>query len=48
VEWRLGKQRYLIHRDTLLLLSDGDEYSMTIDTIRCGLAQEPKPVRVHF
>jgi len=34
VEWRLGKQRYLIHPDTLLLLPDGDEYSLTIDTVQ--------------
>jgi len=32
VEWRLGKQRYLIRPDTLLLLPDGDEYSLTIDS----------------
>jgi AraC-like DNA-binding protein len=32
VEWRLGKRRYLLHPDTLLLLPDGEEYSLTIDT----------------
>lgn len=32
VEWRLQGQRYLIRPDTLLLLPDGDEYSMTIDS----------------
>ena len=32
VEWRLGNRRYLIHPDTLLLLPDGDEYSLTIDS----------------
>jgi AraC-like DNA-binding protein len=32
VEWRLEGQRYLIRPDTLLLLPDGDEYSMTIDS----------------
>ena len=34
VEWRLGKQRYLIHPDTLLLLPDGDEYALTIDSVQ--------------
>lgn len=33
VEWRLGKRRYLIRPDTLLLLPDGDEYSLTIDSV---------------
>ena len=32
VEWRLEGRRYLIRPDTLLLLPDGDEYSMTIDS----------------
>jgi AraC-like DNA-binding protein len=32
VEWRFGQQRYLIHPDTLLLLPDDDEYSLTIDS----------------
>lgn len=32
VEWRLEGRRYVIHPDTLLLLPDGDEYSMTIDS----------------
>jgi AraC family transcriptional regulator len=32
VEWRLQSRRYLIRPDTLLLLPDGDEYSMTIDS----------------
>jgi AraC family transcriptional regulator len=32
VEWRLQGQRYLIRPDTLLLLPEGDEYSMTIDS----------------
>jgi AraC-like DNA-binding protein len=32
VEWRLGHRRYLIKPDTLLLLPDGDEYSLTIDS----------------
>jgi AraC family transcriptional regulator len=32
VEWRLEGHRYLIRPDTLLLLPDGDEYSMTIDS----------------
>jgi AraC family transcriptional regulator len=32
VEWRLEGQRYLIRPDNLLLLPDGDEYSMTIDS----------------
>jgi AraC family transcriptional regulator len=34
VEWRLDHRRYLIRPDTLLLLPDGDEYSLTIDTVR--------------
>lgn len=33
VEWRLGNRRYLIRPDTLLLLPDGDEYSLTIDSV---------------
>jgi AraC family transcriptional regulator len=32
VEWRLDHRRYLIQPDTLLLLPDGDEYSLTIDS----------------
>lgn len=32
VEWRLERRRYVIRPDTLLLLPDGDEYSMTIDS----------------
>ena len=32
VEWRLDHRRYLIKPDTLLLLPDGDEYSLTIDS----------------
>ena len=32
VEWRLDNRRYLIQADTLLLLPDGDEYSLTIDS----------------
>jgi AraC family transcriptional regulator len=32
VEWRLDHRRYLIRPDTLLLLPDGDEYSLTIDS----------------
>ena len=32
VEWRLYGRRYLIRPDTLLLIPDQDEYSMTIDT----------------
>ena len=32
VEWRLENHRYVIHADTLLLLPDGEEYSLTIDT----------------
>ncbi len=31
-EWRTNHRRYLIHPDTLLLLPDGDEYSLTIDS----------------
>ena len=31
-QWRLGGQRYLIRPDTFLLLPDGDEYSLTIDS----------------
>ncbi len=34
VEWRLEGRRYLIHPDTLLLLPDGDEYALTIDSKR--------------
>jgi hypothetical protein len=34
VEWRLGHRRYLIKPDTLLLLPDGDEYSLTIDSVK--------------
>jgi AraC family transcriptional regulator len=33
VEWRLDRRRYLIKPDTLLLLPDGDEYSLTIDSL---------------
>jgi AraC family transcriptional regulator len=33
VEWRLDRRRYLIKPDTLLLLPDGDEYSLTIDSV---------------
>jgi AraC-like DNA-binding protein len=32
VEWRLGNRRYLIRPDALLLLPEGDEYSLTIDS----------------
>jgi AraC family transcriptional regulator len=32
VEWRFDRRRYLIRPDTLLLLPDGDEYSLTIDS----------------
>lgn len=32
VEWRFNHRRYVIHPDTLLLLPDGDEYSLTIDS----------------
>jgi AraC family transcriptional regulator len=32
VEWRLEGQRYLLRPDALLLLPDGDGYSMTIDS----------------
>jgi AraC family transcriptional regulator len=32
VEWRFDHRRYLIRPDTLLLLPDGDEYSLTIDS----------------
>jgi AraC family transcriptional regulator len=32
VEWRLEKRSYLLRPDTLLLLPDGDEYAMTIDS----------------
>jgi AraC family transcriptional regulator len=32
VEWRFDHRRYLIQPDTLLLLPDGDEYSLTIDS----------------
>jgi AraC family transcriptional regulator len=34
VEWRLDHRRYLIHSDSLLLLPDGDEYSLTIDSVQ--------------
>jgi AraC-like DNA-binding protein len=34
VEWRLDRRRYLIRPDTLLLLPDGDEYSLTIDSAK--------------
>jgi AraC family transcriptional regulator len=34
VEWRLDHRRYLIQPDTLLLLPDGDEYSLTIDSVQ--------------
>jgi AraC-like DNA-binding protein len=40
VEWRLEGQRYLIRPDTLLLLPDGDEYSMTINLAAAVLAKE--------
>jgi AraC family transcriptional regulator len=50
VEWRLDHRRYLIKPDTLLLLPDGDEYSLTIDSaepsrgclavLRRGLVEE--------
>lgn len=33
VEWRLDHRRYLIKPDILLLLPDGDEYSLTIDSV---------------
>ena len=32
VEWRLERRRYVIQADTLLLLPDGDEYALTIDS----------------
>jgi AraC family transcriptional regulator len=32
VEWRFDRQRYLIQPDAILLLPDGDEYSLTIDS----------------
>src|SRR5215469_2352504 len=32
VEWRLEGRRYLIQPDTLLLLPDGDQYALTIDS----------------
>jgi hypothetical protein len=32
VQWRLDNRRYLIQADTLLLLPDGDEYSLTIES----------------
>jgi AraC family transcriptional regulator len=32
VEWRLDGRRYLIQPDTVLLLPDGDEYELTIDS----------------
>jgi AraC family transcriptional regulator len=34
VEWRLEGQRYLIQPDVLLLMPDGDEYELTIDSIQ--------------
>lgn len=34
VEWRLDNRRYLVRPDTLLLLPDGDEYSLTIDSVQ--------------
>lgn len=34
VEWRLDNRRYLIQPDTLLLLPDGDEYALTIDSVQ--------------
>jgi AraC family transcriptional regulator len=34
VEWRLDRLRYRIHPDTLLLLPDGDEYALTIDSVQ--------------
>ncbi len=34
VEWRLEGRRYVIQPDTLLLLPDGDEYALTIDSAR--------------
>jgi AraC family transcriptional regulator len=34
VEWLLDHRRYLIKPDTLLLLPDGDEYSLTIDSVK--------------
>lgn len=34
VEWRLDHRRYLIRPDMLLLLPDGDEYSLTIDSVQ--------------
>jgi AraC family transcriptional regulator len=33
VEWRFDHRRYVIRPDTLLLLPDGDEYSLTIDSV---------------
>jgi AraC family transcriptional regulator len=38
VQWRLEGRRYLMHADTLLLLPDGDEYELTIDSAEpsCG------------
>jgi AraC-like DNA-binding protein len=32
VEWQLEGRRYVIHPDALLLLPDGDEYALTIDS----------------
>ena len=32
VQWRFGSHRYRIHTDTLLLVPDGDDYELTIDT----------------
>jgi AraC family transcriptional regulator len=34
VQWRLEGQRYLIQPDVLLLMPDGDEYELTIDSIQ--------------
>jgi hypothetical protein len=34
VEWRFEGQRYLIQPDVLLLMPDGDEYELTIDSIQ--------------
>lgn len=32
VQWRFGSRRYRIHADTLLLVPEGDDYELTIDT----------------
>lgn len=32
VEWRLEGRRYAVHADALLLLPDGDEYALTIES----------------